>query len=127
MRVRDPNVTHSPTVVDDFMLKRGDPVGTSEVKITVAYTNSHGSRIRGSLRWDGIDTNVWYFRDDPHRNELHRRNILPVSPKLGGATFAVAAVETDAIFDDNLGRREFSYLSGGRSIGLWGITVNLVW
>ncbi len=125
---RDPTVTHSPTVLDDFNLKvTGDAVGTSEVRITAAYSNVQGTRIRGSIRLTGVVTDEWYYSESLARADFDRPHLLPVSPKLGGTRFAVAAVETDVFFDDNLGRKVFGYASGGRSVDLTGITINLVW
>ncbi len=124
--VRDPSVTHSPSVLHDFrLLIRGDAVGTAEVKTTLAYTNVHGTRIRGSIWESGVEKNKWHYAT--HSPYRIRPNILPVSPKLGGVNFAVAAVETDWGPDQNLGREVFSYAPGGRMINLRRITVDLRW
>lgn len=51
--------------------------------------------------------------------------ILPVSPARGGATFEVSAVETDILFDDDLGWDSFDYHTGPGSYVLARIVVDL--
>ena len=114
-------VASSPTWLDAFaMTAATDNIGTEEVEITVGYTNSSGTWVRGTKRYEGVQPFVSFTAGLPDE-------MLPVSPAAGGATFEVSAIETDFLFDDDLGWATFDYDSGPRSYWLSGIVVDLDW
>ncbi|MCY3611539.1 MAG: hypothetical protein OXH51_08390 [Gemmatimonadetes bacterium] len=111
-------VTNSATTLDAFALNVSTEIGTEEVEITVEYTNKDGTRIKGKNRYEGVV---------PFKGTKAGDEMLPVSPARGGATFKVSAVETDLLFDDDLGWDTFNYKSGPGSYTLDRIVVDLSW
>ncbi len=111
-------VSNSPTTLDAFALNVATEIGTEEVEITVGYANADGIWISGTARYEGVDPFKGYAVGD---------EILPVSPARGGATFEVSAVETDILFDDDLGWDSFDYHTGPGSYVLARIVVDLSW
>ncbi|MYA42184.1 MAG: hypothetical protein F4Z31_10585 [Gemmatimonadetes bacterium] len=111
-------VTDSPTTLDAFALNISTEIGTEEVEITVGYTNTDGTWISGTARYEGVIPFQAYTPED---------EMLPVSPAPGGATFGVSAVETDVLFDDDLGSASFNYNTGPGTYVLTHIVVDLSW
>ncbi len=114
----DGQVSNSPTTLDAFALNISTEIGTEEVEITVGYTNADGTWISGTARYEGVIPFQAYTPED---------EMLPVSPAPGGATFGVSAVETDVLFDDDLGSASFNYNTGPGTYVLTHIVVDLSW
>ena len=121
-RSGSPEVTGSPTLVNDFKLLQGggDVGGTAEVEITVGYTNRHDSHVRGTLRFEGVrddddDRDTWFSE---YANGRVPREILPFSPKQDRARFYIRVVETDWLRDDDLGFAYFDSETGGKKLDL---------
>jgi hypothetical protein len=109
----DSDVTDSPTILDEFVLTFASEPGTEEVEITVGY----GS-VSNTLRFEGVVA---------HRRYTPEETILSVSPAPNGTRFFVSAVETDWVFDDDLGYATFGYAPGGVDLDLSRISIALSW
>ena len=111
----DPLVTYSPTDLIGFKSLYNTEWGREEVGISVGYTNSHGTLVTGTASYGGVRDGRWVTIEPA-------REMLPVSPKPGGANFEVSAVELDPIWDDDLGSAVVTFENGPRTYAL---SVNL--
>ena len=111
-------VSDSPTTLDAFAMNISTEIGSEEVEITVDYVNADGTWVSGTKRYEGVTPFVTYAPGD---------EMLPASPAPGGATFGVSAVETDWLFDDDLGSASFNYNTGPGTYVLTHIVVDLSW
>lgn len=111
-----------PTYLVNFEMTGGGDFGSSsEVEVTVGYTNRNGVPVRGTIRREGVEQGQIVYIDD---------EVLPVSPHPGGQPFYVRAVETDSWLaggNDDLGSATFGYTAGGRSFQLTSINLRLRW
>ena len=72
----------------------------------------------GTLRYEGVTAFVEYSCGE---------EILFVSPAPNGTPFNASAVETDLLFDDDLGSTSFGYSPGGIVLDLGRISIDLSW
>lgn len=105
----DPLVTYGPTSLTGFRSLCNTEWGREELEITVGYVNASGVWVRGSKRYYGVKDNHWYNRS---------AEMLPVSPKRGGADFEVSVVELDFFRDDDLGSAVVTFNNGPRIYAL---------
>lgn len=105
----DPLVTHRPTSMTGFRSRCNTEWGREELEITVGYLNASRVWVRGSQRYYGVKDNHWYDRSP---------EMLPVSPRRGGADFEVSAVELDLFRDDDLGSAVVTFDNGPRTYAL---------
>lgn len=108
-RYDDPLVAYQPIFMTGFRSLYNTEWGREELEISIGYRNASGVWVNGSARFGGVKDNHWYSR---------HREMLPVSPRQGGATFWVSAVELDAIFDDPLGSAAVTHATGPRTYAL---------
>lgn len=104
----DPLVTYSPTDLIGFRSRYNTEWGREEVRITVGYTNSDGTLVTGSADYGSVRDGKWITVDPA-------QEMLPVSPKPGGANFEVWAVELDPIWNDDLGSAVVTFANGPRT------------
>lgn len=106
----DPLVEYSPLYLTGFASRFNTEWGREELAITVGYTNSDGTFVSGTAEYGEVRDNRWYHRT---------KEMLPVSPKRGGANFSVSAVELDGLSrDDDLGSALVTFANGPRTYNL---------
>ena len=106
----DPLVEQSPLHLTGFASRFNTEWGREELAITVGYTNVDGVFVSGTAEFGGVRDNTWYRR---------YKEMLPVSPKRGGANFSVSAVELDGLSrNDDLGWALVTHANGPRTYNL---------
>lgn len=107
----DPLVTYSPTYLTGFMSLYNTEWGREELEITVGYTNASGISVTGTESYGGVRDRTWVPVSPSDE-------MLPVSPKRGGANFSVSAVKLDPIWNDNLGSAVVTFDNGPKTYNL---------
>ena len=106
----DPLVTHRPMFMTGFASHHNTEWGREEVRITVGYTNASGISVTGTEDFGGVKDGHWYDR---------YLEMLPVSPRRGGANFSVSAIELDIIGNDDLGSAVVTHATGPGTYSLF--------